>query len=397
VVEKTVVAKKGRTARHSVEHVFISYSHDSNEHLDRVRTLAQKIREKGVSVALDQYVKPEPSEGWTTWCRTRAIHAPTVLLIGSAKYLESWEQHAPGEHGLGVAWEAHLLRADFVHNRLENRRIRPVLLGDGTKDDIPLELRDWKIYRPLDLPSDLDELVDRAKSDAASGAVAEKPEGKPTETEVANGHVVSTESAEIEPPRSASDSALAPAQGSAAIRNDTPVIGAIPSGPDARRAPLQPRSRTVSVAFVRFLSLLAMAAVFFAIAGFIIHLLRRPAATPLVPPRPPPTPTASACVFYGIGAKGEHVPWATLLETKQFGSLKQAHLATNASASCKPSALPKHEDVPTLKAVGQCIWLDRGTVDAYEDFLSSSGTVQQYQKGDEASAQRCPVICKECK
>ena len=43
--------------------VFLSYSHDSDEHAARVLALADALCDRGIEVILDQYVHPAASEG----------------------------------------------------------------------------------------------------------------------------------------------------------------------------------------------------------------------------------------------------------------------------------------------------------------------------------------------
>src|SRR5271166_904876 len=50
--------------------VFISYSHDSTEHEQRVRALADQLRDDGIDARIDQYVQ-DPDEGWVKWMRTQ--------------------------------------------------------------------------------------------------------------------------------------------------------------------------------------------------------------------------------------------------------------------------------------------------------------------------------------
>jgi hypothetical protein len=45
--------------------VFISYSHDSDAHRDRVLGLSERLRADGIATILDRYVeKGSPPEGW---------------------------------------------------------------------------------------------------------------------------------------------------------------------------------------------------------------------------------------------------------------------------------------------------------------------------------------------
>jgi hypothetical protein len=50
--------------------VFVSYSHDSVEHAQRVLALANQLRTDGVEGWIDQYVQ-DPEEGWISWMALR--------------------------------------------------------------------------------------------------------------------------------------------------------------------------------------------------------------------------------------------------------------------------------------------------------------------------------------
>ena len=47
--------------------VFISYSHDSEGHREKVLALSERLREDGIETILDQYVNGSPPEGWPRW------------------------------------------------------------------------------------------------------------------------------------------------------------------------------------------------------------------------------------------------------------------------------------------------------------------------------------------
>ena len=51
------------TGRRRPPRIFISYSHDSEEHSARVLKLAIRLRSEGVDAWLDRY-EPAPQEGW---------------------------------------------------------------------------------------------------------------------------------------------------------------------------------------------------------------------------------------------------------------------------------------------------------------------------------------------
>ncbi|NOT02526.1 MAG: toll/interleukin-1 receptor domain-containing protein [Phycisphaerales bacterium] len=56
-----------------MSHVFISYSHDSPGHSDRVRELADRLISQGIAVELDQY---HPRAGCPISCAARGGGCP---------------------------------------------------------------------------------------------------------------------------------------------------------------------------------------------------------------------------------------------------------------------------------------------------------------------------------
>ena len=79
--------------------VFISYSHDSPEHVAAVRTFADRLRESGIDALLDQYVPAEgPAEGWPLWVATQIQSADAVLLVCN----QGFERSISEKSGRGV-------------------------------------------------------------------------------------------------------------------------------------------------------------------------------------------------------------------------------------------------------------------------------------------------------
>ena len=64
--------------------VFISYSHDSAEHRDRVLELADRLRADGIDAMIDQYVQ-FPPEGWPAWCEAEIRKAAVFERLGDAR------------------------------------------------------------------------------------------------------------------------------------------------------------------------------------------------------------------------------------------------------------------------------------------------------------------------
>src|SRR5437773_1129213 len=88
--------------------VFISYSHDSREHLDRVLDLSDRLRSEGVDCHIDQY-EISPSEGWPRWMQNRIGWANFVLVICTEVYLRRFEGRETTGAGRGVTFEGAIL------------------------------------------------------------------------------------------------------------------------------------------------------------------------------------------------------------------------------------------------------------------------------------------------
>ena len=131
--------------------VFISYSHDSSEHRQRVHSLCEHLRSDGVDAFIDQYVETAgPPEGWPRWMDTQLREADLVVLVCTAVYRRRVEgREAPGR-GHGVMWEGTLVYQLLYNAGTRNERFIPVLLSDAGADDIPLPLQAGAFYRADD-------------------------------------------------------------------------------------------------------------------------------------------------------------------------------------------------------------------------------------------------------
>ena len=124
-----------------VVRVFVSYSHDSNEHRARVIDLAQRLREDGVDCRIDAFVNGHPPEGWPLWMEREFREADFVLLVCSEVYHRRFRVDEISEKGLGVIWESNLTREHIYAAQGKIRKIVPILFEGAVKKDIPALLR----------------------------------------------------------------------------------------------------------------------------------------------------------------------------------------------------------------------------------------------------------------
>jgi tetratricopeptide (TPR) repeat protein len=126
--------------------VFISYSHDSDEHRDRVLELADRLRADGIDAVIDQYVQ-SPPEGWPAWCEAEIRKSDFVPMICTETYIRRVNgEEEPGK-GRGVLWEARLIKQHLYDARLVSNKFIPVLLADGSGAHVPTPVKGGTVYR----------------------------------------------------------------------------------------------------------------------------------------------------------------------------------------------------------------------------------------------------------
>jgi len=139
--------------------VFISYSHDSDEHRKRVLALSERLREDGIETLLDQYVNGTPAEGWPRWMLNQLDAADFVLVVCTETYYRRFRGHEVPGKGKGVDWEGALITSDLYAARSRSLKFVPVFLSSVVEDYIPEPLRAGTHY-PLASESDYQRLYD---------------------------------------------------------------------------------------------------------------------------------------------------------------------------------------------------------------------------------------------
>ncbi len=139
--------------------VFISYSHDSPEHADRVLELSDRLRADGIDCILDQY-EDSPAEGWPRWMDRQIQEADIVLMICTPTYYRRvMGKEEPGT-GHGVLWESAIIYQYIYNAGTLNTQFIPILLEGANIADIPTPLQSATYYR-LSTASGYEELYRR--------------------------------------------------------------------------------------------------------------------------------------------------------------------------------------------------------------------------------------------
>lgn len=127
--------------------VFVSYSHDSSEHAERVLLLADRLRSDGIEVNIDQY-EISPPEGWQRWMDRQIRDAKFVLMVCTENYYRRVMGDENVGVGLGVRWEGNLIYQQLYDSGTSNTKFIPVLLSGCKAADIPGPTKSASYYFP---------------------------------------------------------------------------------------------------------------------------------------------------------------------------------------------------------------------------------------------------------
>ena len=145
-----------------MNHVFISYRHESDTQAAKVRAFAESLKNVGLPVAFDQvYVEENaggPDEGWPKWCVEHAKTSACVLIVCSKGWFDAADGQGVEGEGLGVAAEAMIFQTQIYRHKSQNARVRLVILDDFDEKDIPDEFFVWQMFKPLAAPQQSDQL-----------------------------------------------------------------------------------------------------------------------------------------------------------------------------------------------------------------------------------------------
>jgi len=137
-------ANLGDTAK---PRAFVVYSHESDEHRDRVWDLVHRLRESGgVEAWFDGY-EEAPAQGWPRWSVEQIDKADFVLVVCSPALRRRFEGNEELGVGLGTRWEAKAITDRLYEAGGRNEKFLPVLLDGEPESSIPNSLRGYHFFR----------------------------------------------------------------------------------------------------------------------------------------------------------------------------------------------------------------------------------------------------------
>ncbi|MFF1614743.1 SEFIR domain-containing protein [Amycolatopsis sp. NPDC058278] len=135
-------------SEHEAPRVFVSYSHDSEEHKAQVRRFATVLHSRiGLEVVLDQW-HDNVRIDWSLWATRNLKAADFVIVVASPLYRARADGDAPPDEGRGAQFETAIIRNKLTKDlEAGTRRVLPVVLPGHSIDDIPEFLNPYSTTR----------------------------------------------------------------------------------------------------------------------------------------------------------------------------------------------------------------------------------------------------------
>jgi hypothetical protein len=137
--------------------VFISYSHDSEEHRDLVLSFTDRLRKDGVDCIIDQY-EPSPPEGWSRWAINQIEKAKFVLVVCTNRYSQLFT--GKGETIEKQANYQGAIITQSIYESQANTKFIPIVFSAKDSSYVPIILRSATKYT-IDTVNGYDELYRR--------------------------------------------------------------------------------------------------------------------------------------------------------------------------------------------------------------------------------------------
>jgi len=111
----------------AIPKVFISYSHDSQEHKKWVLDLATRLRNTGIDAIIDQW-ELKPGDDLPHFMETNLAASDYVLMICTDRYVEKANSGVGG-----VGYEKMIVTSDLIKN-IDFNKVIPIIRQSGTRN-----------------------------------------------------------------------------------------------------------------------------------------------------------------------------------------------------------------------------------------------------------------------
>ena len=147
--------------------VFVSYSHDSQDHKKWVLDLATRLRNTGIDAVIDQW-ELKPGDDLPRFMEQHLAMCDYVLMVCTNKYVEK------ANAGLGgVGYEKMIITSDLI-KRIDSNKVIPLIRQHGTRD-VPTFLK-TKLFIDFSKPDDFEFSYDELIRTLHNAPLYKKPE-----------------------------------------------------------------------------------------------------------------------------------------------------------------------------------------------------------------------------
>ena len=136
---------QAETAAPRHKRAFVSYSHDSDEHVHEIAIMAQRLRGEGIDAWIDKY-EQSPPEGWGLWCYKQIEQADFVLVVCTETYTRRAMREEAIGVGRGVTWESTIITNEIYEEARGQSKFAPVVTSPADTENVPFFLKGYSIY-----------------------------------------------------------------------------------------------------------------------------------------------------------------------------------------------------------------------------------------------------------
>ncbi|AVQ86494.1 hypothetical protein C7R88_03695 [Plesiomonas shigelloides] len=151
----------------SAPKVFVSYSHDTQDHKKWVLDLATRLRNSGIDAIIDQW-ELTAGDDLPHFMETQLIQADRVLMICTERYVEKANSGSGG-----VGYEKMIVTSELL-STIDSNKVIPIIRQSST-NDVPTFLKS-KLYIDFSKEDDYEFSIDELVRTIHGAPLFKKPE-----------------------------------------------------------------------------------------------------------------------------------------------------------------------------------------------------------------------------
>ncbi len=120
--------------------VYITYSYESDQSMNRIRELSGRLRERGIDCAFNEYVG-SPAEDWRQWLERTIADSDFVLVVCTEAYHRRFVGPEQPAKATDASFEAETIRRRLHKSWNEKPKFVPLIFEPKDQKWIPEPLR----------------------------------------------------------------------------------------------------------------------------------------------------------------------------------------------------------------------------------------------------------------